>query len=228
VKKIEQVASRVKKAKFLSEKIEEDQTALLLRRAGEICKEARFLKMSEVAPIIRRHVDIKPDKWYPELGIRSFGRGTFHKVAIKGSDVGKKPLFHIEVGDLLISQVFAWEGAIAVVQPENKGRFGSHRFITCLPDPNLATAEFLCYYFLTDSGLKDLRKASTGAAGRNKPLGFTRLPNIKVPIPPIEIQKNFSQLVNYIKNVKQIHRQVVIGLGHVIPALLDQAFGGEL
>ena len=144
VEKIEQVATRIKKVKHLSEEIDREQAVLLIRRVQELSKDAPRVPMGEIAPVVRRPVDVEPDKWYPELGIRSFGKGTFHKASIKGSEVGNKPLFHIMPGDLLISQVFAWESAIAVVQPHDKGRFGSHRFITCVTDAERATPEYLC------------------------------------------------------------------------------------
>ena len=163
--KIDQIATRADEARRLVHQIEDEQTALLLRRVEELSRAAPRAPMSAVAPVVRRPVDVQPSEWYPELGIRSFGKGTFYKEAIKGSELGSKRIYRIEPGDLLFSNVFSWEGAIAVVQPEDKGRFGSHRFITCVPDPDRATAEFLCYYFLTDEGLADIRAASPGAAG---------------------------------------------------------------
>lgn len=184
--------------------------------------------MSEVAPVVRRPVDVQPSEWYPELGIRSFGKGTFHKEAIKGSELGSKRIYRIEPGDLLFSNVFSWEGAIAVVQPEDKGRFGSHRFITCVPDPDRVTAEFLCYYFLTDEGLADIRAASPGAAGRNKTLGVKKLEEIKVPLPPITKQRDFGELLRRLRLANSIHGQTVASLDHFMPALLDHAFRGEL
>ena len=184
--------------------------------------------MAEVAPVVRRPVEIQPDEWYPELGIRSFGKGTFHKDPVKGSEVGSKRLFHIEPGDLLFSNVFSWEGAIAVVQPADRGRFGSHRFITCVPDPKRATAQFLCYWFLSDEGLTDIRAASPGAAGRNKTLGIKKLENIEVPLPPIEKQREFGKIIKATHRARAAHQQTATSLEALMPALLDQAFRGEL
>jgi len=85
--------------------------------------------LADIAPIVRRTVDIQHDQAYPELGIRSFGKGTFHKPPLAGADAGTKRLFRIEPGDLVFSNVFAWEGEIAVASPQDGGRFGSHRFM---------------------------------------------------------------------------------------------------
>ena len=69
--------------------------------------------MAEVAPLVRRPVEIDLDAAYPELGVRSFGRGTFHKPELPGVEVGNKKLFRICAGDLVFNIVFAWEGAVA-------------------------------------------------------------------------------------------------------------------
>jgi type I restriction enzyme S subunit len=225
---LDKASSRMEEAKRLAGQIEEEQTALLLRRVEELAKDAPRAPMAEVAPVVRRPVAIDPDAWYPELGIRSFGKGTFHKDPIKGSELGSKRLFQIMPGDLLFSNVFSWEGAIAVVKPEDKGRFGSHRFISCVPDPERATTQFLCWWFLAEEGLADIRAASPGAAGRNKTLGIKKLEAIEVPLPPIDRQREFGELIRRIQCARTIHQQTAASLEALMPALLDQAFRGEL
>lgn len=132
----------------------------------------------------RRPVQVDPFGSYPELGIRSYGNGTFHKPALTGTEIGDKRVFRIEPGDLLFSNVFAWEGAIAVAKPEDAGRVGSHRYITYVPKPGIATFRFLCFYFLTNEGIELIRTASPGGAGRNRTLGLAALAAIHVPVPP--------------------------------------------
>jgi type I restriction enzyme S subunit len=70
-------------------------------------------------------------------------------------EIGSKKIFKIEPGDLLFQIVFAWEGAIAIAKPEDKGRVGSHRFLTCVPIEGVISADFLCFHFLTEKGLED-------------------------------------------------------------------------
>lgn len=145
--------------------------------------------LSDIAPIVRRPAEILPDQTYPELGIRSFGRGTFHKPAVSGAEVGTKRLFRIEPGDLVFSNVFAWEGAIAVASAADAGRFGSHRFITCVVDAERANAKYLKLYLTTaPDGRGQVQSASPGGAGRNRTLGVEKLGRIEVPLPPLSKQ----------------------------------------
>lgn len=164
------------------------------------------LPLADIAPIVRRPVEIRLDQAYPELGIRSFGRGTFHKPALLGSDAGSKRLFSIEPGDLVFSNVFAWEGAIAVASHHDLGRFGSHRFITCVVDSTRANAEFLKLYLTaSDEGLEQIRRASPGGAGRNRTLGVEKLGRILVPLPPLAEQQ---ALVSRLDALAEKTRQV--------------------
>lgn len=153
-------------------------------------KEWPKVALADIAPIVRRAVEIQLDQAYPELGIRSFGKGTFHKPPLSGSEVGTKRLFRIEPGDLVFSNVFAWEGAIAVASPADAGRFGSHRFITCVVDSNRANATYLKLY-LTKSpdGRAQVLQASPGGAGRNRTLGVEKMGQIHVPLPPLAEQQ---------------------------------------
>lgn len=141
--KLESLIAKIDKAKLLQSEIQADAQIMLHSAFQQVIEGAEYYPMSEVAPIIRRKIEIELDGEYPELGVRSFGKGTFHKPVLNGIDVGTKKLYSMKPGDLVFSNVFSWEGAIAAVQPEDKGRVGSHRFITCVPKPGIATADFL-------------------------------------------------------------------------------------
>ena len=153
VARIDALAHKMKMLEEHLETIEQDAERLLAQRFQEAIENAPLRPMRDVAPLVRREQAINIEDSYPELGIRSFGKGTFHKPSLSGGEVGGKRLYRIEPGDLLFSNVFAWEGAIAVARSEDSGRFGSHRFITCVADAKVTSANFLRYYFLSEEGL---------------------------------------------------------------------------
>jgi type I restriction enzyme S subunit len=184
--------------------------------------------MSITAPLKRRPIEIDMSENYYELGIRSFGKGTFHKPQISGASLGTKRIFSIENGDLLFNIVFAWEGAVAVAKPEDNGRVGSHRFLTCVPQDSFATSQFLCFHFLTDKGLADLGESSPGGAGRNRTLGIKALEKIEVPVPPIEKQLWFNSLQAKIDALQRHQTETAAALEALLPAVLERAFRGEL
>lgn len=228
VARLDRVASLVDERRRVLVEAEMDADALLYKVFKKVVAGANYLPMERVAPLIRRLIDVQPDEIYSELGVRSFGRGTFHKPVLEGTKVGNKKLFRIKPGDLVFNIVFAWEGAIAIAQADDAGRVGSHRFLTCIPDPTLASADFLLYYFLTREGLNKLDKASPGGAGRNRTLGLKKLGAIEVPVPSIERQQWFDGAQFKIRDLKRTRDETTIELAALIPAMLYEVFGGSI
>jgi type I restriction enzyme S subunit len=140
-------------------------------------------------------------------------------------ELGSKRLFRIEAGDLLFSNVFAWEGAIAIARPDDHGRFGSHRFMTCVVDPSVTFAEFLRYYLLSREGLEKVREASPGGAGRNRTLGVEKLSKIDVPVPQLAIQQAFVTLQSRVQALKARHVAIRTSNVALLPATLERLFG---
>ena len=224
VAKLDKVAALVAERSKVIEAAQHDAKAILSNAFRQIIDGAPYRPMAEVAPLVRRPVEIELDQRYPELGVRSFGRGTFHKPALDGISVGSKKLFQIHAGDLLFNIVFAWEGAVAIAQPEDDGRVGSHRFLTCVPDPNKATADFLRFYFLTPEGLSKLGDASPGGAGRNRTLGLKKLDAITVPVPPLDRQSWFNRLQRQVRSVETLRESSGKDVEGLLPAILHQTF----
>lgn len=226
--RIEELEAQIQEACTIREEEETEIRQVLLGAFWKIVKNASRRPMRDIAPLVRRPVEVDFATLYPELGIRSFGNGTFHKPEISGFELGGKRIFKIEPGDLIFSNVFAWEGAIAVAKPEDKERFGSHRFITCFARPGEATARFLCFYFLTNEGLELIRAASPGGAGRNRTLGLEALADIAVPTPSYDAQLRFDALQAEIDSLRGLQAETASELDALLPAILDRAFKGEL
>lgn len=225
---LEKVKVKTEEINSLRAEQAKDINNLLFSKYTDLIKNAEWLPMKEVAPIVRRPIVLKDEALYPELGIRCFGKGTFHKPVLTGTEVATKKIFQIKTGDLVFSNVFAWEGGIAVAKEEDNDRYGSHRFISCVADEEKALAEFLCYHFLSQKGLEDINACSPGGAGRNKTLGLDKLMKISIPVPTIELQKEFVALLNKTNAIKEHHKQTEQELTELMPSLLDKAFKGEL
>lgn len=145
--------------------------------------------IGEVLGLRRSPVAVDPSATYNEIGLRSFGKGVFHKEPVPGVELGDKRVFEICEGDLLLSNVFAWEGAIAVAGPNENGRIGSHRFMTYVPRDERVDISWMRFYLLSPKGMEQIRKASPGSAGRNRTLGIQSFESIEIQLPSIEEQR---------------------------------------
>ena len=228
VARIEKLAAAVDTIRKERASQQADAQRMLRSAFDDIVRNAQRRPMRGVAPIVRRPVDVDLLKSYPELGIRSFGNGTFHKPALTGLELGSKRVYSMQPGDLVLSNIFAWEGAIAGVKPADQGRIGSHRYITCVPPADIATSRFLCFYLLTPEELDRIGTASPGGAGGNRTLGLGALGAIEVPVPPIDLQRWFEALLEETDLLSSAQAASDAEVDKLLPAVLDQAFRGDL
>lgn len=172
--------------------------------------------MGDIAPLVRRPIEAVPTETYREIGIRSFGKGVFHKVPTTGIEIGSKRVFAIEPGDLLFNIVFAWEGAVAVASHAERGMIGSHRFLTCVVDKTRADPHFLSYWFIGGEGRDRLLWASPGGAGRNRTLGIDKLSALEIPLPPLDEQRrivaHIEELAAKVEEARRLREQCVGGV----------------
>ena len=162
------------------------------------------VQVGDVLELKRRKVAVELDTTYREIGLRSFGRGVFHKDEITGLDLGSKKVFEIHPNDLLVSNVFAWEGAVAVAGQNEEGFIGSHRFMTWVPKTKSVHVPYIAAYLTSEVGIKKLGSASPGSAGRNRTLGIGAFQNIEIPLPRFDEQRRIvRRLVSVEEAVKQ-------------------------
>ena len=206
---------------------ERDAEHLLALRFRDAIANAPLQPMAEVAPLVRREVAIDTEASYTELGVRSFYKGTFHRRTIAGSEFTWQKMFRVEEGDLIFSNIMAWEQAIALAIPEDHGCVGNHRILTCVADSEKAVSGFLAYYFMTDDGFAKVYAASPGTAARNRTLIATNLEAIKVPIPPLPIQQSFNRLQTEVTALKAQHAVLRAANAALLPAMLERVFAQQ-
>jgi type I restriction enzyme S subunit len=182
----------------------------------------------DAAPLERRPVTVDIADAYPGVSVRSFGRGPFHTTPLLGSDISWQKPHLVREGDILVSNIKAWEGAIAVARPEDDGRYGSHRYLTFRPVEGVATARFLVFHLLSEDGLYDVGTASPGSADRNRTLRSSEMLAIQVPIPEFGEQLRFDALIDRHARIAAERQRAQLALAAIVPSILDRAFRGEL
>jgi type I restriction enzyme S subunit len=228
VARIESLASKIEEARVLREEVQEGLSRLLNAAYHQIADRAPRKTLGELAPLDRRPVTVDFEASYPQVAVRSFGRGTFHKPPLIGSEVTWEKPFLVKAGDILVSNIKAWEGAIAVARTDDDGRVGSHRYLTCVATPGIATARFVCFHLLTSEGLYEVGEASPGSADRNRTLSAKVFMQIPVPMPEYGKQLWFDVLYQKVDSIAKTQSESSPELAALLPSILDQAFKGEL
>ena len=226
VEKLDRVAALVDDRRNAIEAAERETQALLLKAFQRAIDGAPLRPMAEVAPLVRREVEIEATREYTEIGVRSFYNGIFHRRTMLGSEFSWQSLFWVKEGDLVFSNLMAWEKAIAVAAAHDEGTVGNHRMLTCEVNPKLATPGFLMAYFRTYEGFSSIVGHSPGTIARNKTLSSKKLPTILVPTPPVETQKWFDRLQAKAHEARTIRANTAQDVEALIPAMLHEIFDG--
>jgi len=178
-------------ARDVAAKGEGFRSALLEARIGD----GLAHELAEAQPLrdlmvrVTRPVKVRSDNEYAQIGIRSFGRGFFHKAVVNGTELGSKRIFEIRQGDLVFNIVFAWEGAVALAGEDEDTKVGSHRFPTYIPNDEKVDRRYLLNFFRSKPGVELLQRMSPGSAGRNRTLNQTRLLDNAIAVPPLSFQQ---------------------------------------
>jgi len=222
VELIDKVQQQLQDAEKLRVSIDRDIPSLLAVKFQETLTHAPLLAMREVAPLIRRNVQLEPNRQYKELGARSFGKGLFVKTDFDAdAATWEKPVW-IKSGDIVFSNIKAWEGAIGVAKPEHDGYIASHRYLTAVVKPEIALPEYLLYYLLSEIGLNAVNEASPGTADRNRTTKRSALEKIRVPAPPIAVQRQFVNLKHTLEQTAAIRANQMISVDAMLPALCNR------
>ena len=227
VQRLDTVAALVDERRRAIEAAERDMQAILLKAFQRAIDGAPLRHMSDVAPLVRRQIMIDAETDYTEIGVRSFYNGIFHRRTMPGSEFSWQDLFWIKEGDLVFSNLMAWEKAIAVAAARDEGTVGNHRMLTCKVNPDLATPGFLMAYFRTFEGFSSVVGHSPGTIARNKTLSSKKLPTIEVPTPPLATQRWFDQLEAKAREARAIRASTAKDVEALIPAMLHEIFNGK-
>jgi type I restriction enzyme S subunit len=141
-----------------------------------------------VLKLERRRVEPELDDEYRLIGVYSFGKGIFHREPASGADLGNFRFFSVVAGDLVLSNIQAWEGAIAFATAKDQGTIGTHRFLTYVPVRDRIDANWARWFFLSEPGMALIRQAAPGTTMRNRTLSIERFENLVIPLPDIGLQ----------------------------------------
>lgn len=139
---------------------------------------------------------LKPSENYLALGLRSHGKGIFHKTDFDPASIAMETMYEVKENDLIINITFAWEHAVAIVSKKDEGGLVSHRFPTYTFNSQNAIPDYFRHFILQKRFKFLLELISPGGAGRNRVMSKTDFLKLEVKIPDVEEQKAIANILD--------------------------------
>lgn len=192
-------------------------------RLGPLPADWNVMPLGTVTERTASPVEVESNGIYREIGIRSHGKGIFHKEPVRGETLGAKRVFRVVPGRLVFNIVFAWEGAVGVTSNRETGMIASHRFPMFGPTkPAQVDVEFLRRFFQSELGIRLLGDASPGGAGRNRTLNQKFTADIPIPVPPISEQTKIAAILSSVDDAINATQAVIDQLQVVMQATMAE------
>ncbi len=153
----------------------------------------RCVPLREVISLDVDRVKAEADERYSFAGVYSFGRGLFHRDAIRGSETSYAYLHQLHEGQLVMSRLFGWEGALAPVPREFDGCVLSPEFPTFRPDPSLLI-DYLALLVQEPTLWESLRRRAVGLGSRRARVKAEVLLDTEVLVPSLDDQRRIVDL----------------------------------
>ena len=172
-----------------------------------------LVPLSEVIKLDLDKVAVDSATTYEMVGVYSFGRGLFKKESVQGINTSYKYFFRLKATHIVMSQLFGWEGALALSSSKFEGLFVSSQFPTFLCDEKILNRHFLGLLIKRPSFWEDLGTRAKGMGDRRRTLNPDSLLQSIIPLPPLEEQKRIvarvEELVGKIEEVRSLRQKAL-------------------
>ena len=140
---------------------------------------------------------------------------TYHERSKRG---------YIKAGDIILSRE-GTVGVAAIATSEMKICMGQ-RLVQVRPLASVLTSEFTLQHLLYVLAPARISMLMVGSTSQH--LNVKELKDLKIPLPPFSLQREFARRVEAIEQLKTIHRESLAHLDTLFASLQHRAFRGEL
>jgi len=210
-------------------KLEDRNKALAfsLLRGKLVNKNSKKISLSKFLTFTPREIE-KPTENYLALGIRSHGKGIFHKPDSDPKAIAMDKLYEVKENDFIVNITFAWEHAVAIISKEDEGGLVSHRFPTYVIDQKIVSVEFFRHIILQPFFKQMLDNISPGGAGRNRVLSKKDLLKLEISVPSLEEQTVIAEVLNTAQQELKQYEEKLKALQQQKKGLMQQLLTGKV
>jgi type I restriction enzyme S subunit len=185
--------------------------------------------LGEVLSLDLNRIEVDPTVVYEMAGVLSFARGLFRREPVAGSNTSYRWFYRLKPDHVVMSQLFGWEGALALSSEEYAGLCVSPQFPTFLCNSERLDRRFLGYIMQRRSFWEDLGSRTKGMGDRRRTLTPEALLACVIPLPPLGEQRRIvariEALAAKIEEARGLRRQAVQEVEVLTRSHLNRLFG---
>ncbi len=182
------------------------------------------VKLGEVLDLDLERVPVDPSIAYPMVGVLSFGRGLFERDPIENGNTSYRVFNKLKAGHIVMSQLFGWEGALALCSDQFAGKYVSPQFPTFLCKGDKLDRNFLGWLMRRKTFWDDLGSRASGMGDRRRTLNPAALFACEIPLPPIAGQRRIvariEELAAQIAEARALREQAAVDVDLLCRSLL--------
>ena len=184
---------------------------------------AACVPLSEAIEESTDEVEVNPTIWYDFAGVYCFGKGLFKREPLSGSNTSYKTFHRLHKGEIVISKVKGWEGAIALITEEFDGLFLSSQYPTFKAKKGV-NIKYIAEYCKHPRVWQELLDKSKGIGARRNSVSVETFLSLSIPLPDIEIQNKIVDALEKLGELKKNQERLNKSLEILTPAILETAF----
>jgi type I restriction enzyme S subunit len=167
--------------------------------------------LGDVLELSSSRVDVIPGKTYEIAGMYSFGKGLIRRPPIAGSQTRYQRFTPLKAGQVVMSKLNAWEGALAVVDDQFSGCHVSTEYPVFDIDAAIAIPGYIKHLVAWPDLWQKLMPR--GSMVRRKRTHPDVLLSLRVPMPDIPAQIEISRQLDRLSSAEilRTHQDQLIG-----------------
>ncbi len=157
-----------------------------------------LVPLGDVLTLDLDQVQVEPESAFELGGVYSFGRGLFVRGPLSGSETSYKVLNRLHRGQLVLSRLKAFEGAVAVVPQELDSFVLSPEFPTFSPIGDKLDPLYLTFLCKWPEFWALLQSTSKGIGARRERVHPDQFLTITIPLPDIDEQLRVTDRIEHL------------------------------
>lgn len=186
----------------------------------------RLVSLRQVAQQSTSVTNVFAAERYRIAGVYSFGKGLIDRGGISGTQTSYKKFTPLSVGDIVISKLGGWEGAVTTVGKEFEGFVVSPEFPTFVVDRSVLLPEYFGGLTRWPDLWQQIADRTQGSMARRKRITPTEFLDVEIWLPPISVQHETVAAIARVEATKWARERSERRIASLVPAVMNAAFAG--